>query len=338
MFPADSIVRAATRWLRLLRTSTLAQASGIIRADASYADLTQTQYASALEWLRNLQLFTDAQHGLELSALITKLPDEQINQLLFERILEGAEPAWLPDADLLVLDPAELPQDAAALAGSLGLSERVAFTVVRHVHGRIDLSERTRVGLAGERALIELLEHRWPGSTTHVSQTGDGFGYDVLFRQGNAQWHLEVKATTRRGRLVIYLSRHEHEVSLQDPHWRLVVVGLNNHLRLQALATARYTELLGRAPRDICGDAKWQSTSYELTSKDLQRGLSFLDGRILDQNLTEDDALSNGSFIGTSGFTWMPLALQVMSASTTIDGSVDNFVNSKKQIQHLRDE
>jgi hypothetical protein len=306
MLPPDTVVRAATRWLRLLRASTLGQASSIIRADASYTDLTQTQYSSGLDWLRTLELVTEGLQGLALSAALRELPDEQISQLLFERILERSAPAWLLDADLLVPDAAELPQDASALAETLGLSDRVAFMSVRHVHGRVDLAERARVGLAGERALVELLERRWPGSTTHVAQTDDGFGYDVLFRHGNAHWHLEVKTTTRRGRLVVYLSRHEYDVSLLDPYWRLVVVGLDDQMRLQAVATVRHSELFDRAPRDVCADAKWQSASHQLTSRDLQQGFSFLNEPTIDPQITAAQVLSERSSHMPNVFAWMP--------------------------------
>jgi hypothetical protein len=306
MLPPDTVVLAAIRWLRLLRASTLTHASNIIQANASYTDLTQTQYLSGLDWLRTLELLTDHRHGVDISAAVRELPEDQINQLLFERILERVAPAWLPDADLLVPDAAELPQDAASLAETLGLSERVAFVAVRHVQGRIDLAERARIGLAGERALIGLLERRWPGSTTHVAQTDDGFGYDVLFRHGNVQWHLEVKTTTRRGRLVIHLSRHEHEVGLYDPDWRLVVVGLDDQLRLQAVATVRHAELFGRAPRDVCAEAKWQSASHQLKSKDLQQGFSFLDEPTIGQELTAGQIPSNSSTDILKAFTWMP--------------------------------
>ena len=305
MLPPSTIVLAAFRWLRLLRASTLSQASSLIQADASYTDLTQTQYLSGLDWLRALGLLSDYHHGVDLSAAVKGLPEAQIGQLLFERILERAAPAWLPDADLLVPDAGELPQDAASLAETLGLSERVAFVAVRHVHGRIDLAERARIGLVGERALIELLERRWPGSTTHVAQTDDGFGYDVLFRLGSVEWHLEVKTTARRGRLVIYLSRHEHEVGLHDPGWRLVVVGLDDQLRLQAVATARHSKLFGRAPRDMCAEAKWQSTSHELTSKDIEEGFSFLNEPAVYQELTASPIASNGCH-PLRLFTWMP--------------------------------
>jgi len=306
MFPPDTIVLAAARWLRLLRSSTLGQASGIITAGACYADLTQTQYASGLDWLRTLDLLAEGREGLELSTVARELPEEQVDQLLFQRILERVAPAWLADADLLVPDPGELPQDAAGLASRLGLSEGAAFVSIKHLHGRLDLGERARVGAAGERAFVELLESSWPGSSTHVALTDDGFGYDIVFRHRGRQWHLEVKSTTRRGRLVIYLSRHEHEVGIHDPDWRLVVVGLDSQLRLQAVATARHSELLGRAPSDLCTEARWQSVSHEMVSRDLQRGCSFLDEPTRDPNLIANQFLVNGGCQTPSMFTWMP--------------------------------
>lgn len=306
MLPPDTIVRAASRWIRLLRGSTSNQAASIIRAGSSYTDLTQTQYASGLELLRTLRMIEDEHAGVRLSATIRELPEPETNLLLFESILTLAAPAWLRDADLLVPDPAEVPTDAAALAVTLDLSEASAFTSVRQVHGRIDLAQRALIGSAGELALVQLLEQRWPGSTTHVAQTDDGFGYDVLFRHGSARWHLEVKTTTRRGRLVIYLSRHEHEVSLHDPYWRLVVVGLDNELRLQALATVRDSVLSKRAPLDLNSDSKWQSASHQLTSKDLSAGFSFLDDPLLCDGVVGKQFIPNGGVHLPYRFTWMP--------------------------------
>jgi hypothetical protein len=200
----------------------------------------------------------------------------QLNQLLFERSLELAAPAWLPDSDILIPDASELPQDAVALAGALGLSDDLALLVIRHVHGRINLEQRTQIGLAGERALIGVLEAHWPGSTTHVSQIDDGYGYDIAFRHEGAEWHFEVKSTARRGRLLMYLSRHEYEVGLRDPIWRLIVVGLSSQLELQSIATAQFHAIAARAPADRHVNTKWQSAAYQLTANDLQDGLSFL--------------------------------------------------------------
>ena len=304
MLPAESIVGAITRWLELLKSSALAQAWTILRTDPNYTDLTQTQYSTGLDFLKNLGLMAEGSQGLHLSQCVRLLPDHQAKQLLFERLLERESPAWLPDSDILIPDPTELPQDAAILAGLLGLSDNDAFGAIRHLQGRIDLSERSRVGLAGESALVELLEEHWPGSTTHVSQTNDGLGYDVLFCQGGKSWHLEVKTTTRRGRLVIYLSRHEHEVSVRDPNWRLVALGLDNQMRLSAIATVHHSQLLRRSPQDRYPDAQWQSARHGLTARDLQPGLSFLDPTVTGR-MPADDLRRFGREPKPT-FAWMP--------------------------------
>lgn len=306
MLPADTVARAAARWLRILRTSTLGQGWSLIRADSNYTDLTQTQYASALEWLKVLGLVIHGLDDVELSAVVKALPEAQGKQLLFERGIQHAAPAWLPDSDLLIPDASELPQDAAGLADTLGLSDDAALLAVRHIHGRIDLAQRAQVGAAGERALIDLLESQWPGSTVHVALANDGFGYDVLFRHGNVEWHLEVKSTTRRGRLVIYLSRHEHEVGLRDSKWRLIVVGLDDQLRLQAIATVRYPTVAERGPEDLCAEAKWQSTSHQLAPRDLQCGLSFLEAPAADLNSATREFIQRRNYQPHGGFAWMP--------------------------------
>jgi hypothetical protein len=306
MFPAEAIARAASRWLRLLQYSTLSQASSIIRADSAYTDLTQTQYALGLDLLMDLNLINHATPGgASISSEIKELPGELRDQLLFERTLEMASPSWLSDADLLVPDSDEVPQDAVGLAHALNLTEPAAFLGIRRVHGRIDLAERARVGLAGENALVALLERRWPRSTTHVSATDDGFGYDIAFQHEERQWHLEVKSTTRRGRLRLYLSRHEHEVGLRDPYWRLVVVGLDDQLQLKVITTVRHSQLFSRAPRDAYAEARWQSASHELTANDLELGFSFLNIPDILEDSGADPGRRTGALESGQGFAWM---------------------------------
>lgn len=276
MLPADGIARAAARWLRILGSSTVSQGWSLIRSDTVYTDLTQTQYALALDWLRALEVVNDGPQGLGLSPKLARLSQLQRNQLLFERALGFAGPPWLADADILIQDATDLPQDALRLAATLDVTERTAFDSIHYVHGKVDLAQRTRVGLAGEKALVNFLEAKWPGSTVHVAATSDGFGYDVQFTHSGTRWYLEVKSTTRRGRLVFYLSRHEHEVALREPNWRIVVVGLDDQLNLQAVATVRHLKVLARAPTDTTTEAKWQATSHELMPEDLELGLSFV--------------------------------------------------------------
>lgn len=305
MLPAEPIVRAAKRWLRLLRTSTVSQAAALIRADAAYTDLTQTQYSSALEWLGVVSFLSDRTGSLELESSIKHLPDLETAQLLFERAIEVGAPAWLPDADVLVPDADAVPQDAAMVAATLELSDSMTLSAIRHVHGRVDASSRQSLGADGERGLIQVLEQQWPGSTVHVAATDDGFGYDVLFRHSGIEWHLEVKTTLRRGRLVVYISRHEYEVSVRDPHWRLIVVGLNEQRRVRAIATVSHQAVFGRTPQDVCLEARWQSTSYQLGANDLHAGLNFVGAsmEVLQRGLCSEVGEPMES---RSSFGWMP--------------------------------
>jgi hypothetical protein len=299
-------MRAAARWVRLLRRSTLNQAASLIRVDPAYTDITQTQYSSALDWLRLVGFLTEDRDGLILSPATAALPEGETSQLLFERTVQRSAPSWLSDSDLLIPDTNALPQDAAAIAATLGLSDTAALWAIRSIHGRVDVSHRTELGAAGERALIALLEIYWPGATVHVSATDDGFGYDVLFRHAGIEWHLEVKTTLRRGRLVVYVSRHEYEVSLRDPYWQLVVVGLNERRLPCAVATVQHLTVFARNPRDVSSEARWQSVSHQLMANDLQGGLSFIDVPIeeLRRGLSTDVAAQPDPTWGR--FAWMP--------------------------------
>ncbi|MDP3271603.1 protein NO VEIN domain-containing protein [Limnobacter sp.] len=306
MLPAETVLRAAARWLRLLNGTHLAQAWALIRADSRYTDLTQTQYAAALQWLQTLKLVADAGRGDELAADVVALPEALLNVVLFERGLEHASPAWLADADQLIPDPTELPGDALQLAKVLGLTDAAAFNAALRVHGKIDLERRQLIGSAGELELVILLEDLYPGSTTHVALKHDGFGYDILFRYGEYEWHLEVKSTTRRGRLSVHLSRHEHDVGARDPQWRLVVIGLDEGLKLRALATAKHSKIMGRAPRDFSQLSQWASVLHQLGPDDLDAGLNLGDADVLDAAASCRCALQGIGIQSHSMFAWMP--------------------------------
>jgi Domain of unknown function (DUF3883) len=305
VLPADGVLLAARRWVRLLDRSALNQASALIRSSSDYTDLSTTQYSSALEWLTRVGLVVVDGHSLVLATRVRHLPDAQTSQLLFMHCLEELAPPWLPDADALVRSTSELPQDAVDLADTLGVAEDAALLAVRQVQGKIDLAERARVGLAGETGLVALLEERWPGSTQHIALHDDGFGYDVMFAANNKTWHLEVKTTTRRGRLVIHLSKHEHEVGMLDPLWRLVVVGLDEEGQIAALATARHELLRQRVPQNVDATATWESVQYELSPRDLESGLCFLKANWTDED--DRSLLRHGTKDLEGTFGWMPI-------------------------------
>lgn len=272
-------MKASLRWLQLLQTSTVDQAAATLRANAAYIDLTMTQYSSGLELLTSLGLLDKGPSGVvALTSAVSCLPAEHVGKVLLERLLEVTSPAWLRDADVLIRDSDEIPDDAMETADALNLGPEITYSAIQTVHGHIDLEQREEVGLAGEQALMQMLERRWPGSTSHVAKISDGFGYDVLFRHAEQEWHLEVKSTTRRGRLVIFLSRNEYEVSLRDPRWRLVIVGLGPSMQLNGVATVKGEVFLRRSPVDSSKESRWQSASHELSAADLYRGLSFMGG------------------------------------------------------------
>lgn len=276
------------------------QASALVRSDPAYTDVSLTQYASALEWLRSLGTVKDGQLGLVLADSVDR---HRTSQYLFTCAIEDAAPPWLADADTLISDIDELPQDASTAASTLGLTDSEALLAVRQLHTRLDLAERARVGAAGETALVELLESYWPNSTDHVSLRDDGLGYDITFAPGSVEWHLEVKSTTRRGRLAIHLSRHEYETAMLDPAWRLVTLGLDEDDHPCAIATVRFGSILSRSPHDQHPSARWDSARYNLLPEDLISGLNFIDRNIWGQGTS---LIFEGRTVRTAAFAWMP--------------------------------
>lgn len=273
MLPAEGILKAAQRWLVLLQTSSAAQAWALIQADSRYTDLTSTQYADGLDWLKNAGLAVRGDAGWHLPSPLMKVTETDLCAALFKSSLEVHDPAWLLDADLLVTDARDLPQDAAALADALKISDRQVLVAIRQLQGHVDVEARARVGAAGELALIKYLEALWPGSTRHVAAESDRYGYDLELSLGES-WHLEIKTTTRRTRLDVYLSRHEYEVGLVDSKWHLVVVGLAED-RVAALATVKRATRLTGAPTDSAA-AVWEVARFRLAASDLLPGLAFI--------------------------------------------------------------
>lgn len=277
MLPPENVTRAARRWLELLQRSSANQAWALLQANTAYSDLPASSYLQALDWLRSLDFLEPVAADARLRPNVAGLPPGLRRQLLYATGLAHDAPPWLPDADNLITDPGELPDDAATLAGQLSLTDDQALAGVGQARGKVDIELTAKIGLSGELALCAALEAAWPGSTSHLAALDDGWGYDIAFTPApGEQWHLEVKTTTRRGRLAAYLSRNEHAVAATDPAWRAIAVGLDSDGALAAVATVKLGVLADRAPRDTSPAARWATTRYELRAPDLDRGLSFL--------------------------------------------------------------
>jgi hypothetical protein len=299
--PPESTALAAARWLSLLCSLTPERTWAVLAAEPRYADLTRSQYWEGLEWLHQLgMLKADG----SLITQLRELSQPRLAEVVFARGLERSRPAWLPDADILIGDTSDLPYDAVLLGNALGLAGLRMHDAVQAVHGRIDHELRSSIGLAGELALIDVLEAALPGSTTHIAATDDGFGYDVLFRSSEVERHFEVKTTTRKGRLVVHLSRHEFRVGLIDPAWRLVIVGLDPDETVGALATVRASRLVERAPTDTHANTSWESARYELSTDDLVPGLDIGSDDFTSDSLAQ--GLVDCGSTGSCDFAWMP--------------------------------
>ena len=266
----NSTLKAARRWIELLRVSSYESARALLGSESRYADLSRTQYGAGFDILSELGLVSKPNLGLgDLAAI----PVDDLCAMLYGALLKAAPPPWLPDSDILINSPVELPSDAIGAGAALGLGESLLLNSIRSAHGKVDISARQEVGLIGEELLVGLLEAEWPDSTAHISLVDDGAGYDIAFSASGCELHLEVKTTTRRGRLVFYLSRNEHEVALRDPHWRLALVGLAGDRTLGAIACVDYRQLAAVVPLDRDFTAQWQSVRFEIGAHQTQPGI-----------------------------------------------------------------
>jgi hypothetical protein len=280
-----------------------AEAQSVIRSSQDYADLTLTLYASSLEWLVEVGAAVVTKRSVALTPELNQLPALARSQLLFELALAHQDPPWLHNADVIAMSDEDPPADAVQLAFGLGLSPSAASVGVRRVFGRIDLEQRAEIGAAGEAALASALDSCWPACVNHVALVHDGFGYDVSLVSDNIEWHLEVKSTLRRGRLIVYVSRQEWEVGHHDPFWRMAIVGLDSHFNFRTVVTVDTAWLIRMAPADRGPEARWTSARFEISRDALSPGLPFLsfDGVQSEARRT----LKNGGQHGPE-FDWWP--------------------------------
>ncbi|QXJ22492.1 DUF3883 domain-containing protein [Actinomadura graeca] len=231
-----------------------------------YLDLTPTQYGTALTWLREVGIVTE-DGSLAHSGSPVELA-------LFEAALLNASPLWLRDADQLINMPDDLPEDAISAGEALGLSPRQATAVVHTAWGKVDAAARKQIGSAGEEALANLLTELTGVTVDYVADYADGLGYDIAVHADGLHLDLEVKTTTRRGRLTIYLSRNEYEVMRDNPAWRLTVVFLNSERQAGAVGTIDPGWVRRHAPADATPLGRWESVRFDIPPDAIQRGLT----------------------------------------------------------------
>jgi hypothetical protein len=267
-----SILIAAQRWLELLPKHGETRTRATFATLPRYSDLTSTQYETAYEWLRSTGML-EADPG--------PVPP---NHRVLTSAIETSDAVWLPNADEFADDPDLLPDDVAAAAEALGIDPSTAAAHIRSAWGKVDLDLRARIGSAGERALVELLEANAAATVDHVALWADGLGYDVSVRHGLQNGHLEVKSTTRRHRFTLHLSRNEFLVSQSDPAWLLVALRLDpDDLRLRSVATIDHRWLAQQMPTDTGDHGRWESCRVDVPIDSIVPGLGPFSS-ILDKN------------------------------------------------------
>ncbi|MFF8671981.1 DUF3883 domain-containing protein [Streptomyces sp. NPDC015242] len=219
---------------------------------SDYSDITPTQYDAAYAWIGDVGL---------LDELDSKVP---LPCRVFGAAMANSQVPWFRDADLLIRRPDELPEDALRAAEALGLTQEEAFAQVSTVWGKVDSEERSRIGTAGELALVELLSKSAKGRVEHVAAWSDGYGYDIFVDTRQHSAHLEVKTTLRKGRLTVYISRNEYETMMRDADWELVTVRLTADLQLAAVAAVPKRWIVDHVPSDRSPRGRWQSCRLDI--------------------------------------------------------------------------
>lgn len=253
---------AAKRWLEILPASGgIPRAQALLTTHHQYSDLTPTQYATALTWVRDLGLLD------HIGAQVP--PASQLLSAVFEK----AAPPWVQDADELVQTPDELPSDIVSAGEALGLGADEVFEHLVSSWGKVDTAIREQVGAAGEAALVALLRETTDGHVDHVSTWSDGFGYDIAFSQGSIAAHMEVKSTTRLGRFTAYLSRHEYDLMRRDPCWVLVTVRLTADLEIAGVGCVPREWIAVNVPRDDSLFGSWASAKLKIPNDVITNGI-----------------------------------------------------------------
>lgn len=259
--PPSPVLKAALRWLELLPRHELSRARALFRSLPEFNDISPTQYEAAYDWLQERKFLDSLPHSTDLRTTI------------FTAAI--ADTLWFSDVDVLITQPEDLPSDGLRAAEAVGLSNEDAFAAVWHSWRKVDAAQRAHIGRAGEKAIVNLLSASGIPAD-HVSQHSDGYGYDVSATLPDRTFHLEIKATNKRGQLRFYLSRNEFETMRRDPDWILVAVRLNTELEPVSVATVCRQWISETVPADRKANGRWESVRLDVAASAICPGISRL--------------------------------------------------------------
>lgn len=260
---ADSVLRAAVRWLERIPSSGVPRTRSLLYTNPRFADLTPTQYETALDWINRAGVLAEYLRTWQKPA-----------EVVFQAAI--AEALWFEDFDSLVRSPDEIPADASSALGALGLTEPQAYRLATQRWMKVDTERRQEIGALGEELLVSLLQASVIGTVTHLSLRTDAAGFDILVRLPNVEWHLEVKSSTRLNRTKFYLSRNEYEVMRTDPQWQLVFLTLGEARQIDRICTVDRNFIRLAAPLDSGVLGRWESCSLDAPPESLSVGIPAL--------------------------------------------------------------
>ncbi len=249
------------RWLERLPSTSTARCRALFTNHADFSDVTPTQYEAAYSWLSENGLLEDTHSSIAVS------------ERVFRTAIASSGAAWLPDADVLVRAPDELPEDALRAAEALNVPASQAYEQVSAVWGKVDMAARARIGNAGELALIKLITEATEARVEHVAAYSDGFGYDIAVHAQQHPLHIEAKSTVRRGRRTFFLSRHEYETMCRDQAWQLVTVQLSQDLDAVAVSSVAAEWINAQVPQDRGAFGRWEACRLDVPPEALIPGI-----------------------------------------------------------------
>lgn len=260
--PPDPILRAAHRWIERIPASGIPRVRSILTTNASYDDLTPTQYETALRWLESSGLLRDVD-----------ISWPSVSQLFQQAVCEAT---WFDDADYLVTSPEELPDDAVKAAGALEIEYDEAFGLLTEKWGKVNTAHREKVGAEGEAALVEVLRSSLDAVVDHVALLTDGLGYDVRVLGNAVRANLEVKSTTSRRRCSFYLSRNEYQTMKRDANWVLVFLQLSPSFEIVSVSTVSNEWISRVAPQNEGVDSRWETARFDVPASAMISGITQL--------------------------------------------------------------
>ncbi len=238
VLPSKHLLRSAYRVSRLVDESEeevrgLRQAYNSVPTDGLFDQDAFRRGEQLLYQAGLVELDDDRIRARRQLRVVRGLEEEEACLALLRLLLQATPPLWLSNAVGLegIREP-YIPDYVNRQLEELFPDQEIRAVFLMGL-GTVDKKARDELGQRGEEAVVAACRaqrldagHKdLVGQVQQVSTLSDGFGYDVSAPcpTGPAH-HLEVKTVGHPGdRLTLHLSRHQIQVGICDPSWRVVV-------------------------------------------------------------------------------------------------------------------